>query len=67
MAYLLFCNADENGNITDSFSGVNIIPDRQFDYFFYTNDKGVIDNIGNYFVDIDSRQLMIKTPEGGAQ
>ena len=56
MNYLLFCDVDETGNITDALTGVNIIPDRQYDYFFY----GFNDDIFLYKVDVVARQLILK-------
>jgi hypothetical protein len=53
---LLFCDADENGNITDALTGVNIIPDRQYDYFFY----GFDGDIFLYKVDVETRLLVLK-------
>jgi len=35
MGFLVFCDADEQGNITDYIAGRNIIPSRQYDYFFF--------------------------------
>lgn len=60
MNYLLFCNVDENGNIIDSFSGVNIIPSKQYEYFFLTQDKGVVEDISKYKVDLKARVLTVK-------
>ena len=33
--YLVFCNADEDGRIIEGIQGVNIIPDKEYDFFFY--------------------------------
>ncbi|WP_163183345.1 hypothetical protein [Neobacillus sedimentimangrovi] len=57
MGYLVFCDTDELGNITDAYAGVNIIPSRQYDYFFYMPNE--ID-IMQYKVDMESRQLILK-------
>lgn len=35
MGYLVFCNADEFGVITEGISGYRLIPDKQYEYFFY--------------------------------
>ncbi|MFZ7945655.1 hypothetical protein [Neobacillus sp. 19] len=60
MGYLLFCDVDEQGNITDALSGVNIIPSRQYDYFFFTMDEGVVEDVSQYKVDLEARQLILK-------
>jgi hypothetical protein len=36
---LLFVNIDENGNIIEALYGQNIIPDREYDFFFYTTEE----------------------------
>lgn len=56
MNSLLFCDTDENGNITEALSGINVIPDRQYAYFFY----GFDDDIFLYKVDVVTRQLILK-------
>lgn len=33
--FLVYANVDKNGNIKEGLSGFNIIPDRQYDYFFF--------------------------------
>jgi hypothetical protein len=60
LGYLLFCDVDEAGNIIDALSGANIIPSRQYDYFFFTMDAGVMEDISLYKVDLDTRQLVRK-------
>lgn len=60
MGYLVFCYVDEDGNIIDAFVGESIIPSRQYDYFFYTLDKGVMENIALYKVNIKTRELVLK-------
>jgi hypothetical protein len=60
MGYLLFCDVDEAGNIIVAFTGTNIIPSRQYDFFFFTNDADVADNIANYKVDLETRILIKK-------
>lgn len=60
MYYLLFCNVDEFGEIKDAYTGINIIPDRQYDFFFFTNDEGVTLDISQYKVDLETRQLIKK-------
>jgi hypothetical protein len=32
---LIFIDTDELGNITEFFAGSRIIPDKQYDYFFF--------------------------------
>lgn len=33
--FLIFANADKNGEIIDAITGYNIIPDKQYQYFFF--------------------------------
>ena len=39
MGYLVFANVDENGNITEALAGFNVVPDRQYQYFFYLTEE----------------------------
>jgi hypothetical protein len=48
---LLFVNIDENGNIIEALYGQNIIPDREYDFFFYTTEE-VATNAFDYRVAI---------------
>jgi hypothetical protein len=36
---LLFVNIDSEGNVIDSLYGYNIIPGREYDFFFYTTEE----------------------------
>jgi hypothetical protein len=36
---LLFVNIDETGNVIEALYGENIIPDREYDFFFYTTEE----------------------------
>jgi hypothetical protein len=36
---LLFVNIDENGNVMDALYGENIIPGRDYNFFFYTTEE----------------------------
>lgn len=36
---LLYVNIDSEGNINESLYGENIIPDREYDFFFYTTEE----------------------------
>ena len=60
MNYLLFCDVDTVGNLTDAFSGVNIIPAKQYDYFFFITDPDIINNLIDYKVDVANRILVKK-------
>jgi hypothetical protein len=33
--FLVFCDADAGGNITGFVAGAKVIPDRQYEYFFF--------------------------------
>jgi hypothetical protein len=48
---LLYVNIDEDGNIVDSLYGQNIIPDREYDFFFYTTEE-IAENAFDYKVAI---------------
>ncbi len=37
--FLVYVNVNEDGEITEGLTGVNIIPDRQYDFFFYLEEK----------------------------
>ncbi|WP_342045910.1 hypothetical protein [Bacillus sp. OTU530] len=39
MAVLLFCNTDEEGNLTASLVGERVIPLQQYSHFFFIDDK----------------------------
>ncbi|WHY75700.1 hypothetical protein QNH20_16400 [Neobacillus sp. WH10] len=47
---LLFCNVDEQGKIIEAILGERIIPEKQYDYFFYLieDPEKVSQNIPNY-------------------
>lgn len=56
----VYCDVDENGNFTDVVIGQKIIPNRQYQFFFLTNDTGILTNPNNYKVDIYKRELIVK-------
>lgn len=58
--YLIYCDVDEQGNIIDAFYGTNIIPSRQYDYYFFTEDKDIANNLMKYYVNIETRQLTLR-------
>jgi len=37
----LYCNVDGTGAIVESLLGARVIPDRQFDYFFYLTNADI--------------------------
>jgi hypothetical protein len=39
MGFLVFCDTDENGTITTYLAGYNVIPSKQYDYFFYLSNE----------------------------
>jgi hypothetical protein len=39
MYMLLFVNIDNAGNITEALYGVNIIPDKEYDFFFIASEE----------------------------
>jgi hypothetical protein len=57
VAHLLYCDVDENGNIVDAFGGLNIIPSRQYDFYFFLEDEI---NITDYRVNVEERTLVLK-------
>jgi len=49
----LYCNVDSAGRIIESISGERVIPEKQYEYFFFlvnTNSETVTNNIPNYRV-----------------
>ncbi len=48
----LFVNVNEQGEITTSYFGKNIIATEAFDFFFLV-DEEIVDNIDNYQVSLD--------------
>jgi hypothetical protein len=48
---LLFVDIDEEGTIIDALFGYNIIPDREYNFFFYTTEE-VAENAFDYKVAI---------------
>ncbi len=59
MGYLVFCDVNQQGNIIESLIGKHVIPDRQYDCFFYTMDEGVMEDITLYKVDMETRELVL--------
>lgn len=51
LLYQIFVDVDEEGNVRDNMVGINIIPDREYDFFFY-QDVDIALNINNYKVEI---------------
>lgn len=35
----MYVNVSEDGEIIEGLTGVNVIPDRQYDFFFYLDEK----------------------------
>lgn len=52
---LLFCDVDGNGDIISWLHGKNVIPERQYQYFFYLLEEIEVEN---YLVIND--QLVLK-------
>ncbi|WP_079475622.1 hypothetical protein [Marinococcus halophilus] len=60
---LLFCNTDKEGNIQGSLKGEFVVPDRQYDHFFYMQED--IADVSQYRVATDGNgtvQLVPKEP-----
>ncbi|MBT2682666.1 hypothetical protein [Bacillus sp. ISL-37] len=57
MNILVYCDTDNDGNIIDALIGANIIPSRQYDYFFFSTDAGVLEDIAQYKVNAGGRVL----------
>ena len=53
--YAVYVNVDENGNIKNSLMGLNIIPDKQYDYYFLVNEDIAL-NIDKYKVILDGNK-----------
>lgn len=61
---LFFCNTDEEGEIKEVLTGNYVVPDRQFDFFFFLDknaDADKIEHPENYKVDLETRQLVALT------
>ncbi|MFJ6415002.1 hypothetical protein ACIQLG_19675 [Terribacillus saccharophilus] len=52
---LLYCIVNEQGEILEAISGENIIPDKQYSFFFNT-ETTVIDELDAYVVKVDNMQ-----------
>mgnify|MGYP001167322643 CR=1 FL=1 len=33
--FLIFANVDKDGEIVDAITGYNVVPDKQYQYFFF--------------------------------
>lgn len=50
--FVYFVDVDENGNITGSMCGERVIPDKQYDFFFY-RDPSYADTLHEYRVELN--------------
>lgn len=57
---LVFGDVDQNGEWTTVIVGEFIVPDRQYQYFFYSTDIGVYNDVTQYKVDLTTKQLVKK-------
>lgn len=58
---LFYCNTTETGEIKEALIGQYVVPDRQFDFFFFLDkerDADKIEHPDDYKVDLDTRQLV---------
>lgn len=63
---ILFCNTKEDGEIRGSLKGEFVVPDRQYEFFFYLDkeaDANKIENLDEYKVDVATRQLVPREAE----
>jgi hypothetical protein len=60
---LLFVNTDDEGNITESLYGHNIIPDREYDFFFIVEEEVAV-NAFDYKVAIVKMKPTLMKIEG---
>jgi hypothetical protein len=62
MNYLLvYGNVDTNGDFTEVILGEHIIPNKQYDYFFFITDPNIMSDISKYKVDLTTRELVLKS------
>ena len=47
---LIYVNVDETGEIIEALVGRRVIPDKQFRYFFITDDEETLEDIQRYKV-----------------
>jgi len=57
--YLVFCDSDADGNITAGTWGVNIIPDRQYDHFFFLGNENLDFDLTHYKIVYDGCKPML--------
>lgn len=57
---LLFVNIDENGNVIESLYGHNIIPDREYDFFFYTSEEVAANAFDYKFAIVKMKPELVK-------
>jgi len=55
LEYLIYCNTDVDGNIIESIDGIRIIPDKQYEHFFFKEKE------------IDLMQYKVKLIDGKAE
>jgi hypothetical protein len=60
---LLFVNIDSEGNVIDALFGHNVIPDREYDYFFFTVEEIAV-NAFKYKVVLDGMKPELVKKEG---
>ncbi|MEH7246453.1 hypothetical protein V7114_06595 [Neobacillus niacini] len=64
MGFLFFCNVDGDGKITESISGERIVPQKQYDYFYFIVGKeyeAFLNDLPKYKV-IDGQLTLTHTP-----
>lgn len=57
---LLYVNIDENGNIIEALYGQNIIPDREYDFFFYTTEDIAVNAFQYKVVIVNMKPTLVK-------
>lgn len=48
--FILYADTDASGNITTAYQGVNIIPDRQYQYYFFLGERTESLDVSDYAV-----------------
>jgi hypothetical protein len=62
MSFLLvYGNIDINGEFSEVILGERIIPNKQYEYFFYITDPEIMSDISKYKVDLATRKLVLKS------
>ena len=57
--YLVFCDADKDGRIIEGIQGVNIIPDKDYEFFFYLGEGNKEIDLMEYKIAYEGRKAIL--------